>query len=45
MDAKGNVLYTKGEDDVVVTLGVEDLIIVKRGDTILLACKDREQGI
>ena len=45
LDAKGNVLYTESEDDVIVTLGIEDLIIVKRGDTLLLARKDRLQDI
>ena len=45
LDAKGNVLYTEGEDDVIVTVGIEDMVIVKRGDTVLLARKDRLEDI
>ena len=37
----GNIIYTEGPSDVVVTIGVEDLVIVKRGNTVLLARKDR----
>ena len=45
LDAKGNVVFTESEDDVIVTLGVEDLVVVKRGNTVLLARKDRVQDI
>jgi mannose-1-phosphate guanylyltransferase len=40
-EASGNIVYTDGPDDVVVTVGVHDLVIVKRGDTVLLLAKDR----
>ena len=45
LDASGNIIYTSSPDDVVVTLGVEDLVVVKRGNTILLVKKDRVQDI
>lgn len=45
MDTSGNIIYTEDPDDVVVTLGVEDLVIVKRGNTVLLVRKDRVQDI
>ena len=40
-DAAGNIVYTDGPDDVLVALGVEGLVIVKRGDTVLILPKDR----
>ena len=45
MDAVGNIIYTEEPDDVVVTLGVENLVIAKRGNTILLVAKNRVQDI
>ncbi|HEX7000544.1 MAG TPA: mannose-1-phosphate guanylyltransferase [Trueperaceae bacterium] len=44
-DASGNIVYTEDEGDVVVTLGVNDLVIVKRGHALLLVHKDRVQEI
>ncbi len=44
-DASGNIVYTEDENDVVVTLGVNDLVIVKRGHALLLVHKDRVQEI
>ncbi len=44
-DASGNIVYTEDEADVVVTLGVNDLVIVKRGHALLLVHKDRVQEI
>jgi len=41
LEASGNVIYTDGPDDVVVTVGVHDLVVVKQGDTVLLVAKDR----
>ncbi len=45
LETSGNIIYTEDPDDVIVTLGVEDLVIVKRGNTILLVRKDRVQDI
>ncbi len=41
LETSGNVIYTAGPDDVVVTVGVHDLVVVKDGDTVLLVAKDR----
>jgi mannose-1-phosphate guanylyltransferase len=40
-DAAGNIVYTDGDDDVLVAFGVEGLVIVKRGDTVLVFPKER----
>ncbi len=45
MDTSGNIIYTEDPDDVIVTLGVEGLVVVKRGNTVLLVRKDRVQDI
>lgn len=39
LEAKGNIIYTDNPDDAIVTLGVENLVIVKRGNTLFLADK------
>src|SRR5690606_25593308 len=44
-DASGNIVYTRHLVDVVNTLGVNDLVSVKRGHTLLLVHKDRVQEI
>jgi len=44
-DTSGNIVYTEDPDDVVVTLGVHDLVIVKRGNALLLVHKERVQEI
>lgn len=41
LEASGNIVYTASPDDVIVTLGVHDLVVVKRGNTVLLLAKDR----
>ena len=45
LETNGNIIYTEDREDVVVTLGVENLIIVKRGNAILLVHRDRIQDI
>jgi mannose-1-phosphate guanylyltransferase len=45
LETAGNIIYTGNPDDVVVTLGVENLVIVKQGNTVLLVHKDRVQDI
>jgi len=44
-EARGNIVYTEGDDDVVVTVGVHDLVVVKRGNTVLLVAKDRVEDV
>jgi mannose-1-phosphate guanylyltransferase len=41
----GNIVFTEDEEDLVVALGVEDLVIVKRGNAVLLVRRDRVQDI
>lgn len=45
VDASRNIIYTDGADDVIVTFGVHDLVIVKRGNTVMLVPKERVQEI
>ncbi len=45
LETAGNIIYTGNPEDVVVTLGVENLVIVKQGNTVLLVHKDRVQDI
>jgi mannose-1-phosphate guanylyltransferase len=45
LETAGNIIYTGNPDDVIVTLGVENLVIVKQGNTLLLVHKDRVQDI
>lgn len=45
LDSQGNVIYCDDENATIVTIGVEDMIIVKRGDTVLVTRKDRAQDI
>lgn len=45
LDSQGNVIYCDDEAATIVTIGVEDMIIVKRGDTVLVTRKDRAQDI
>lgn len=45
LDTRSNILYTDDPDDVIVTLGVRDLVVVKRGNAVLLVHKSRVQDI
>ncbi|MGL4611006.1 MAG: mannose-1-phosphate guanylyltransferase [Trueperaceae bacterium] len=45
LETSNNIIYTENPEDVIVTLGVENLVIVKQGNTILLVHKDRVQDI
>jgi mannose-1-phosphate guanylyltransferase len=44
-EAEGNIIYTELQEDVIVTVGVRDLIVVKRGNTVLLLAKNRVADI
>jgi mannose-1-phosphate guanylyltransferase len=41
VEAHGNIVYTHDPDDVIVTIGVHDLVVVKHGHTVLLVAKER----
>lgn len=45
IDTQGNILYSQNTDDVIVTLGIEDLLVVRDGNVTLIAKKDRTQEI
>lgn len=45
LETSGNIIYTETDDDIIATLGVEDLVIVKRHNTVLLMRKDRGQDL
>lgn len=42
LDTRGAILYTTG-DDLIVTVGLEDVVIVRDGEITLIARKDRVQ--
>lgn len=44
-DTFNTTVYADGAGDLIVTLGVQDLVVVKRGDTVLLVHKDRVQDM
>jgi mannose-1-phosphate guanylyltransferase len=45
IDTQGSVLYASNPAEVVVTIGLEDLVVVRDGDVTLIARKDRTQEI
>jgi len=44
-EASGNIVYTDSSEDVIVTVGIHDLVVVKKGNTVLLVAKDRLDAI
>jgi mannose-1-phosphate guanylyltransferase len=45
LDTSGAIMYTTTGDDLIVTLGLEDVLIVRDGNCTLIAKKDRTQDI
>ena len=45
IDTTGSVLYASNPDEVVVTIGLEDVVVVRDGDVTLIVAKDRTQEI
>lgn len=45
MDTTGAIVYTSDDDEVVVTIGLEDTVIVRDGKVTLIVKKDRTQDI
>ncbi len=45
IDTQGSVVYASNPDEVVVTIGLEDLVVVRDGDVTLIVAKDRTQEI
>lgn len=45
LDTQGAILYASQGDDVIVTIGLEDVVVVRDGNVTLLVKKDRTQEI
>lgn len=45
LDTQGALLYAANEDDLIVTIGLEDTVIVRDGTVTLIVKKDRTQDI
>jgi mannose-1-phosphate guanylyltransferase len=45
LDTQGSLFYTSDAEEVIVTIGLEDLVVVRDGKVTLLAHKDRTQEI
>ncbi len=45
LDTQGALLYSTQEDELIVTIGLEDLVIVRDGKVTLIVKKDRTQDI
>lgn len=45
MDTKDSILYASDEDEVIVTIGLEDVVIVRAGKATLVVNKQRTQDI
>jgi mannose-1-phosphate guanylyltransferase len=41
LETSGTIVYADSDHDLIVTVGIHDLVVVKRGDTVLLLAKDR----
>ena len=45
LDTHGSLLYSTNENDVIVTIGLEDTVVVREGNVTLIVKKDRTQDI
>ncbi len=45
LDTHGSILYSADPDEVIVTIGLEDVVIVRDGNATLIVKKDRTQEI
>ncbi|MEO0533436.1 MAG: mannose-1-phosphate guanylyltransferase [Cyanobacteria bacterium P01_A01_bin.123] len=45
LETKGSIVYASNPDEVVVTIGLEDMVIVRDGNATLIVPKDRTQDI
>ncbi|HEY9878088.1 MAG TPA: mannose-1-phosphate guanylyltransferase [Leptolyngbyaceae cyanobacterium] len=45
LDTTGSILYSSNPDEVVVTIGLEDVVVVRDGNATLIVHKDRTQDI
>ncbi|MGC1309294.1 MAG: mannose-1-phosphate guanylyltransferase [Phormidesmis sp.] len=45
IDTAGSILYSADPDEVIVTIGLEDIVVVRDGNATLIVKKDRTQDI
>jgi mannose-1-phosphate guanylyltransferase len=45
LDTTGSILYATNSEDVIVTIGLEDVVVVRDGNVTLIVNKDRTQEI
>ena len=45
MDTQGTILYSENPEDLIVTIGLEDTVVVRDGNVTLIVRKDRTQDI
>lgn len=45
LDTSGSILYASDKDEVIVTIGLEDVVVVRDGNATLIVHKDRTQDI
>jgi len=45
LDTEGAIIYATSKDEIIVTLGVRDVVIVRDGEVTLVVAKDRVQEI
>lgn len=45
LETKGSILYSANPDEVIVTIGLEDVVVVRDGNATLIVKKDRTQEI
>ena len=45
LDTQGTFLYASDEEDVIVTIGLEDVVVVRDRNVTLIVKKDRTQEI
>jgi mannose-1-phosphate guanylyltransferase len=45
IDSKENIFYAASEDEVIVTIGLEDVVVVRDGNVTLIVKKERSQEI
>jgi mannose-1-phosphate guanylyltransferase len=45
LDTQNSLFYSENADELIVTIGLEDLVVVRDGNTTLISRKDRTQDI
>ncbi len=45
LDTEGSIFYSSSDDDAIVTIGLEDVVVVRDGNVTLIVKKERSQDI